>query len=119
MTRYTKTPSGNYSISGQTFKFLCGSRAQVWHGTAYKTSGGLIKSKLTMNKNDRIVSKSKQHTAKTERRLEKAGYFTKKGKFGFIKHDKHGKTARKGKGRGSRRMQGGMQPFSPTELSEL
>jgi hypothetical protein len=67
-----------------------------------------------MNKHGRVVSRSKHSTAKRERRLEKAGFFTKKGQFGFIKN---GKTARRGK-RGSKRMKGGMQPLSPTELSE-
>ena len=37
-----------------------GSRAQVWHGTAEKTSGGLKKKDLTMNKKGAIVSKKKQ-----------------------------------------------------------
>ena len=41
-----------------------GSRAQVWHGTAKKTSGGLLKSDLMMNKAGRIVSKAKHFTAK-------------------------------------------------------
>jgi hypothetical protein len=38
-----------------------------------------------MNKWGRIVSAKKHRTAKKEKRLEKAGYFAKKGKFGFIK----------------------------------
>ena len=67
------------------FEELIGSRAQVWHGTAYKTSGNLKKMDLMKNKNDRIVSKSKHVTAKKEKRLLKAGYGTKKGKFGFVK----------------------------------
>ena len=62
-----------------------GTRAQVWHGTAKKTSGGLMKSNLLQNKNGRIVSKSKHNSAKKEKRLVKAGYLTKKGKFGFVK----------------------------------
>jgi hypothetical protein len=36
-----------------------GSRAQVWHGSARHTSGGLTKGDLTMNKHGRIVSKAK------------------------------------------------------------
>ena len=60
---------------------LVGSRAQVHHGTAYKTSGGLTASHLMMNKHGRIVSKKKHATAKREKRLEKAGYKPKKGKF--------------------------------------
>ena len=65
-----------------------GSRAEVWHGNAKKTTGGLTKSDLLKNKNGEIVSKKKHHTAKKEKRLEKAGYFTQKGKFGYVKRDK-------------------------------
>jgi hypothetical protein len=62
-----------------------GSRAQVYHGTAKHTSGGLTKKNLMMNKWGRIVSSKKHKTAKKEKRLEKAGYFAKKGKFGCVK----------------------------------
>jgi hypothetical protein len=62
-----------------------GSRAQVWHRTAKKTSGGLTRNHLMMNKAGRIVSKAKHNTAKKENRLLKHGYGTKKGKFGFVK----------------------------------
>jgi hypothetical protein len=65
-----------------------GSRAQVWHGTAVKTSGGLRRKDLMMNKHGRIVSKRKHHTAKKEKRLKKHGYTTKKGKFGAVKMKK-------------------------------
>ena len=54
------------------FEMNVGSRAQVWHGTAKKTSGGLTKDKLMMNKHGRIVSRRKHNTAKREKRLEKA-----------------------------------------------
>lgn len=36
-----------------------GSKAQVWHGTAKHTSGGLYKKDLLKNKRGRIVSKRK------------------------------------------------------------
>ena len=52
---------------------------------AYKTSGNLTKEDLMMNKWGRIVSAKKHKTAKKEKRLEKAGYFAKKGKFGYVK----------------------------------
>ena len=65
-----------------------GSRAQVWHGTAKKTSGGLTKTHLMMNKHGRIVSRKMHNTAKKEKRLVKAGFLTKKGHFGFIKNGK-------------------------------
>ena len=38
-----------------------------------------------MNGRGRIVSKKKYETAKKEKRLEKYGYFAKKGKFGYVK----------------------------------
>ena len=57
MTRYNTT-GGGYNISGKKYPQLMGTRAQVWHGTAYKTSGGLTKNNLTQNKSGRIVSKA-------------------------------------------------------------
>lgn len=84
MTKYTKT-HGKYNIHGRKYENLTGSRAQVWHETAFKTSGGLKKHELVQNKNGRIVSKRKHTTAKKEKRLVKAGFGTKKGKFGFVK----------------------------------
>ena len=34
---------GMYNIKGNKYKMLSGKRAQVWHGTAYKTKGNFIK----------------------------------------------------------------------------
>ena len=51
-----------------------GSRAEVWHGNAKHTSGGLEKKHLMMNKRGRIVSRKKHATAKKQKRLEKAGF---------------------------------------------
>ena len=113
MTKYSRTSTGKYSVSGRTYEMLIGTRAQVWHGTAYKTTGGLCKSDLMQNKAGRIVSKAKHHTAKKEKRLVKAGFLTKKGHFGFIKN---GKSMKKGR-KGSRKMRGGMSPLSPTEYN--
>jgi hypothetical protein len=73
-----------------------GSRAEVMHDRAKYTSGHLTKKDLVMNKHGRIVSKKKSITAKKEKRLEKAGYFTKKGHFGYIKKESH-KKSRKSK----------------------
>ena len=73
--------------SGSGHVKAVGSRAQVMHGTAHHTSGGLTKSDLKMNKWGRIVSRKKSAKAKKEKRLEKAGYKTRKGKFGAIKKD--------------------------------
>jgi hypothetical protein len=87
-----------------------GTRAQVWHGTAKKTPGGLTKSDLMKNKSGRIVSRAKHNTAKKEMRLVKYGYGTKKGKFGFVKigSKKHR----------SRKMKGGYTPLSPAGVDD-
>ena len=98
MTRYTKNAHGHYLIHGHKYEILEGSRAQVMHGTAYKTSGGLKKSDLLQNKNGRIVSKKKHATAKKERRLVKAGYGTKKGHFGAVKIGTRGHRSKKMRG---------------------
>ena len=82
-----KSSDGMYHVKGRKYNQLVGSRAQVWHRSAYKTSGGLTREELHMNKNGRVVSKKKHQTAKAEKRLEKAGYFTRKGKFGFVRRD--------------------------------
>uniref|UniRef100_A0A6C0JI32 Uncharacterized protein n=1 Tax=viral metagenome TaxID=1070528 RepID=A0A6C0JI32_9ZZZZ len=97
MKRPVRNASGNYVVHGKSYKELFGSRTQVHNKTAYKTPGGLTRSDLMMNKWGRIVSAKKHRTAKKEKRLEKAGYFAKKGKFGYVK-----KTARR-----SRKMKGG------------
>ena len=86
--RVSKSEDGKYHIHGKKYEQLVGSRAQVYHQTAYKTAGDLKKSDIMMNKNGRIVSVKKHNTAKREKRLVKAGYITKKGKFGFIKMSK-------------------------------
>ena len=65
-----------------------GSRAQVMHGTAHHTTGGLTKSALKYNKAGRIVSKRKSMKAKKEKRLEKMGFKTRKGHFGVVKTKK-------------------------------
>jgi|TARA_B100000963_G_scaffold53684_2_gene41749 hypothetical protein len=94
-----KSSDGMYHVKGKKYNLLVGSRAQVWHGSAYKTSGGLTRSDLHMNKNGRVVSKKKHQTAKAEKRLEKAGYFTRKGKFGFVRKDGKGTKKRRSRRR--------------------
>jgi hypothetical protein len=64
-----------------------GSRAQVMHGTAIKTAGGLTKKDLVYNKGGRIVSRKRSMRAKKEKRLQKAGYHTRKGVFGHVKKE--------------------------------
>jgi hypothetical protein len=92
-------------MTEQTF----GSKAQVWHGTAKKTSGGLTKSNLMKNKHGRIVSRRKHNLGKKSiKHLRKMGYIAKKGKFTLFK-----------KGRKSRKMSGGMNggPLSPSDYN--
>lgn len=79
-----------------------GSRAQVLHGTALKTSGGLTKKDLFKNKNGKIVSRKASAAGKKAiKHLRAAGYIAKKGKFSLFK-----KMTKKGK-KGSRKMRGG------------
>jgi len=92
-----------------------GSKAQVWHGTAKKTSGGLTKSDLMKNKHGRIVSRRK-HTMgkKSIKHLKKLGYIAKKGKFTLF-HKKHKK------GRHTRKSGGAPygESLSPSEISGI
>ena len=64
------------------------------------SDGHLVKNDLIMNKHRRIVSKKKHATAKKEKRLIKAGYGTKKGKFGLVllRENKSKSRSRKQKG---------------------
>jgi hypothetical protein len=94
MSRHTKHDDGTYHINGKKFKELYGSRVQVMNGTACMTSGGLKKSDLMMNKWGRIVSKKKHSTAKREKRLQKHGFFAKKGKFGVVKRTVRSRSAK-------------------------
>ena len=103
MTRLSRAARGKYEM-------VIGSRVQVMNGTAHHTSGGLTKEKLIRTKNGRIVSKSKHFSAKRENRLVKAGYGTRKGKFGYVKIGKMGK---------SRKQRGGIAGFKgPLEFSD-
>lgn len=79
-----------------------GSRAEVFHGNAKKTTGGLTKKDLIKNKWGEIVSRKKHLTAKKEKRLEKHGFFAQKGKFGFVKKSKS-KTAKKTKSKSGKK----------------
>lgn len=88
-----------------TAEMTIGTRAQVWHGNAKKTSGGLTKKHLMMNKHGRIVSRRKHSIGKkTIKHLERLGFKAKKGHFKlFRKSDKHHSRRHK-----SRKMRGGM-----------
>jgi hypothetical protein len=102
--------TGLYTVNGKDYKELFGSRTQVHNGTAYKTTGGLTKSDLMMNKWGRIVSEKKHKTAKKEKRLQKHGFFAKKGKFGYVK-----RSMKKRSGK----MRGGESDMNPATTSEV
>jgi hypothetical protein len=73
-----------------------GSKAQVYHGTAKHTSGGLTKKDLVQNKHGRIVSRKKMLAGKKALKfLTRKGYKAKKGTFKlFKKHSrKHTRKA--------------------------
>jgi hypothetical protein len=93
--------------AGRTYKNLVGTRAEVMHGSAFKTSYGRTKSQggdaltrrdLKYNKQGRIVSIAKSaNKNKLLKQLRDAGYTTKKGKFGAIKTAKKGRKSSKGR----------------------
>jgi len=85
MKRPVRADDGFYYIKNRKYPELFGSREQVMNRNAYKTEGNLTIDDLMMNKWGRIVSKNKHITAKKEKRLEKYGYYAKKGKFGYTK----------------------------------
>ena len=117
MARYTKSPNGKYQIHGKSYHVLTGTRAQVWHGTAYKTTGDLTKSNFLQNKSGRIVSSKKSASAKRDNRLVKSGYGTKKGKFGWVKIGSRRHHSKRRGRKGRRSMRGGMNSSSTSTSS--
>jgi hypothetical protein len=57
--RRDRHEDGFFHIDGHLYPILEGTRNEVWEGKAYQTAGGLIKKDLLLNKNGKIVSKSK------------------------------------------------------------
>ncbi len=57
--RRDRAADGFFHIDGIPYELLEGTRTDVWNGKAYQTAGGLIKTDLLINKNGKIVSKSK------------------------------------------------------------
>ena len=80
----------------QVFKKTFGSRAEVFHGTAKKTTGGLMKKDLVKNKHGEIVSKKASKSAKKTKNLKK--FLQKKGSGVFgPRTAKKNRRAKKGK----------------------
>ena len=83
-------------MSANKFAIKVGSKAQVFHGTAERTAGGLTKGDLMQTNAGRIVSK-KQHAAGKVaiQRLRNAGFVAKKGEFKlFTKKSKKSASTR-------------------------
>jgi hypothetical protein len=81
------------------YKNTVGSKAQVYHGTAKHTPGGLTKKSLVKSKG-RIKSKKQvAHGKKAIKHLRKLGFVAKKGTFRLFKKSdgkkKRGKTEKK------------------------
>ena len=100
--RHDKGKDGKYHIGSCSYEKLEGSRAQVWHGTAYKTAGDLKKGDLKMH-NGRIVSKKKSELARTQKHLK--GHLQPKGSGVFGAVTRKGKRGKKGK-RGTKKRRG-------------
>lgn len=83
-----------------------GSRAQVWHGTAKKTSGGLTKKDLFQDKYGNLKSRKASNKAKKNKNLNKAGWTTKKGQFGAVRISEVKDTKRSGKKRTGKKRTG-------------
>jgi fructose-1,6-bisphosphatase len=110
---WKRAADGGVIVAGKKYAMLVGSRAQVWHGTAYKTNPGkkaLTKKDLMQKKDGKIVSKKKSQTAKRQKHLgayidlarKRRGKSFQKMKKGMVKTKKRRKK-RKVKGTRKRR----------------
>jgi len=83
--RANRTRKNNMNMMGGAKKAV-GTKAEVFHGTAKHTSGGLHKKDLVKTKRGRIVSRRKQAAGKKAiLKLRKLGYVAKKGTFKLFK----------------------------------
>lgn len=79
------------------YKQTVGSKAQVYHGTAKQTPGGLTKKNLVKSKG-RIKSKRKVAMGKKAiKHLKKLGFTAKKGVFKLFKKSDAKKTQKRRK----------------------
>jgi hypothetical protein len=89
-----------------------GSKAEVFHGSAKHTSGGLFKKDLMKHKG-RIISRKKHMQGKKSiKHLRALGYIAKKGTFKLFR--KSDVSARKHKGKRHTRKRGGANGVSAT-----
>ena len=68
---FTRNKDGGYTVDGNVYETLTGSRTNVFEGKSYKTTGGLTKSDLIINKYGKILSRNKSISGKINNRLEK------------------------------------------------
>jgi hypothetical protein len=80
-------------VASGNFEMTVGSKAQVWHGKAKHTSGGLTRKDLMKTKAGRIVSR-KKHAAgkKAIQRLFKLGFKPRKGTFRLMSSSGRSRT---------------------------
>ena len=76
--------NGNNTMMGGA-KMTTGSKAQVWHGTAKHTSGGLTKKDLRRHKGKSVSRRQHAAGLQSIKRLRKLGYVAKKGTFKLFK----------------------------------
>lgn len=84
-----------------------GSKAQVWHGTASKTSGGLTKSDLTISASSgKIVSRKQQAHGKKIYRMKKVqtAFLKKQAQMKSDPHKFRGRRSRGGSRKKSKKM---------------
>ena len=89
-----------------------GSRAEVMHSTAKKTSGGLTKKDLFYKKGRIVSRKASAAGKKSIKHLKKLGYIAKKGTFKLFRKSmvdgrKHKKTAKRSTKKRHTRRRGG------------
>ena len=67
------------------YKQTTGSKAQVFHGTAKHTPGGVFKDGIKQKRNGRLVFLKASRSARRTKNLWKSGFTAKKGKFGSVR----------------------------------
>ena len=89
MKRHQKKSDGKYHIGGKTYRFLW-IRAPLWHKTGITPE---VLKRVIYSKTNTIVLYQPKNIFRLKREtFSKAGYLTKKGKFGAVKS---GKTVKK------------------------
>jgi hypothetical protein len=69
LKKITKNKDGMYDVGGKQYEILYGTRQEVWNEKAYKTSGGLLKNNIIINKEGLFVSKRKSILETKTKRL--------------------------------------------------